>query len=59
MFCVGDIIHTQTFGKHIIFINSFDVAYDLMEKRSSIYSDRPAMVMIRDVYVCKSSVDMR
>ena len=33
-------------------INSPDIAYELFEKRSSIYSDRPEFPMITDLYVC-------
>jgi hypothetical protein len=36
----SDIIHLQVFGFHLIVCNSKDVADDLLDKRSSIYSDR-------------------
>ncbi|KDQ59121.1 hypothetical protein JAAARDRAFT_127559 [Jaapia argillacea MUCL 33604] len=36
----GDIISLQAFGHTIVIIGSAEVAYDLFEKRSSIYSDR-------------------
>ena len=35
----------------MIVINSQDVAFDLFEKRSSIYSDRCDFPMINDLYV--------
>lgn len=38
-------------GKPTIIVNSYQAAYDLLEKRSSIYSDRPHFVMLRDLYV--------
>ncbi|KAF8519800.1 cytochrome P450 [Hysterangium stoloniferum] len=44
----GDIVHMEVLGKHIIIINSVDVANDLLERRSAIYSDRPYMPMIHD-----------
>lgn len=38
-------------GKPIIVLNSYQVARDLLEKRSSIYSSRPRMVMLGELYV--------
>jgi hypothetical protein len=39
--CVdSDIIHLQVFGFHLIVCNSKGIADDLLDKRSSIYSDR-------------------
>ncbi|KAL0578091.1 cytochrome p450 [Marasmius crinis-equi] len=37
----GDVIHLEALGDHIILINSFEAANDLLEKRSRIYSNRP------------------
>ncbi|KAJ7672763.1 CyP450 monooxygenase [Mycena rosella] len=42
----GDIVHARIFGQHIIFANSLKIATDLFEKRSHLYSDRPAAPMI-------------
>ena len=36
----SDIIHLQVFGFHLIALNTKEVADDLFEKKSSIYSDR-------------------
>jgi hypothetical protein len=36
----SDIIHLQVFSFHLIVCNTFGVADDLLDKRSSIYSDR-------------------
>ena len=36
----SDIIHAELFGTHIIVLNSDKAANELLEKRSSIYSDR-------------------
>ena len=41
----GNIIHLSVFGRPIIVLNSANAALDLLEKRSSIYSDRPRMPM--------------
>ncbi|KAF8259817.1 cytochrome P450 [Lactarius quietus] len=42
----SDIIHLQVFTFHLIVCNSKGVADDLLDKRSSIYSDRPRMPMM-------------
>ncbi|KAF9043111.1 putative monooxygenase [Panaeolus papilionaceus] len=41
----GDIIHVDALGQPIIVINSAHVARELLDKRSSIYSDRPVLQM--------------
>ncbi|KZT07466.1 cytochrome P450 [Laetiporus sulphureus 93-53] len=45
----GDIIHLDVLGQPVIIINSAEVARDLLDKRSSIYSDRPHLVMAGDL----------
>lgn len=32
-------------NQHIVVLNSMDVAMDLLDKRSDVYSDRPYSVM--------------
>ncbi|KAI0056348.1 cytochrome P450 [Artomyces pyxidatus] len=41
----GDIVYLHVFGQGLVFLNSFDVANELMEKRGAIYSDRAPLVM--------------
>ncbi|KAF9043117.1 putative monooxygenase [Panaeolus papilionaceus] len=41
----GDIIHVDVFGQSIVIINSTQAAKDLLDKRSTIYSDRPVLEM--------------
>ena len=36
----GDLVYVKVFGHSMVFVNSADVARDLFEKRSSLYSDR-------------------
>jgi hypothetical protein len=36
----SDIIHADILGSHFVILNSIKAANDLLEKRSSIYSDR-------------------
>ncbi|KAF9237853.1 cytochrome P450 [Melanogaster broomeanus] len=42
----GDLVYTRLFNQDIIIINSEKVAKDLLEDRSSNYSDRPNIVTI-------------
>ncbi|KDQ57809.1 hypothetical protein JAAARDRAFT_276111 [Jaapia argillacea MUCL 33604] len=41
----SDILSVTTFGKSLIILNSSNVAFELLDKRSTIYSDRPTLVM--------------
>ncbi|KAI0029194.1 cytochrome P450 [Vararia minispora EC-137] len=41
----GPIIHISAMGIHFVVLNDVNVAKDLLEKRSAIYSDRPTMPM--------------
>ncbi|RXW22001.1 hypothetical protein EST38_g3848 [Candolleomyces aberdarensis] len=41
-----DILHLQIAGTHIIVLNNYEVAMDLLESRSSLYSGRPRLVMM-------------
>ena len=47
----GDVVSLSILGKTIIFLNSFEAANDLLQKKSSIYSDRPRLVMLNEVFV--------
>ncbi|KAI0297570.1 cytochrome P450 [Multifurca ochricompacta] len=39
----SDIVHVTVFGTHIVILNSAKAANELLDGRSAIYSDRPAM----------------
>ena len=41
---IGDVIHVDVLGKPILIVNSAQIAKELLDKRSSIYSDRPRLV---------------
>ncbi|KAF8513930.1 cytochrome P450 [Hysterangium stoloniferum] len=45
----GDLFYVNVLGYDMIFINSADVAYNLFEKTSSIYSDRCEFPMLVDL----------
>jgi hypothetical protein len=38
-------------GLGLVFLNSPDAAFDLLDKRGSIYSDKPALVMAGELCV--------
>ncbi|KIJ70462.1 hypothetical protein HYDPIDRAFT_79110 [Hydnomerulius pinastri MD-312] len=41
----GDISHAEVLGQHIVVLNSVKTAMDLLDKKSSSYSDRPVLPM--------------
>ncbi|KAK7437042.1 hypothetical protein VKT23_018858 [Stygiomarasmius scandens] len=45
----SDIVHIDVCGDHIIVLNSAKTVDDLLERRSSNYSDRPPMPMMNDL----------
>ncbi|KAF9474971.1 cytochrome P450 [Pholiota conissans] len=45
----GGIFQLDVLGKSIVVINSLKIAKDLLDKRSSIYSDRPHAIMAGDL----------
>ncbi|KAI5119818.1 hypothetical protein M0805_006951 [Coniferiporia weirii] len=45
----GDIVFVQNLGTPAVFFNSYEVAADLIEKRSTIYSSRPSSIMVSEL----------
>ncbi|KZS88921.1 cytochrome P450 [Sistotremastrum niveocremeum HHB9708] len=45
----GDVVHVSALGQPIFILNSREAAVDLLEKKSSIYSDRPYLAMGGDL----------
>ena len=43
----GDVVHVNAMGQHIVYLNTYEAACDLLEKRTSKYSDRPMTEMIK------------
>jgi hypothetical protein len=41
----GNISHAEVLGQHIIVLNNADVAMEMLDKKSSFYSDRPVLPM--------------
>ncbi|KAF9480950.1 cytochrome P450 [Pholiota conissans] len=46
---LGPIMHLRSFNTHMVVLNSFDDAMEILEKRSNNYSDRPYVPMIEMV----------
>lgn len=46
----SNIIHAYAVGHDLIIVNSFDVAIELCDKRSSIYSSRWVLILSRYIY---------
>lgn len=48
---IGDVVHVSALGRHLIILNSHEAAIELLEKRSSIYSERPILPMAGEMSV--------
>ncbi|KAJ6598116.1 cytochrome P450 [Mycena vulgaris] len=46
LYLSGHIVHAQVFGEHILIVNSAKTAAELLDKRASIYSERPHIPMV-------------
>ena len=47
-------MHVKIFGQSMVILHSLEAARDLLDKRSSIYSDRPRFVLLSELYVFPS-----
>lgn len=45
----GELVYLHIFSQGIIFVNSPEAASDLLDKRGSIYSDKPQFTMVCDL----------
>ncbi len=45
----GDIMYIHVFGQGLVFCNTAQVATDLLDKKGSIYSDKPHLIMTGDL----------
>ncbi|EGO28626.1 hypothetical protein SERLADRAFT_413459 [Serpula lacrymans var. lacrymans S7.9] len=46
----GDVVYVQIFGRGVLVLNSIRAVNDLLEKRGSIYSDRPRQVAFGELF---------
>ena len=47
-------MHVKIFGQSMVVLHSLQAARDLLDKRSSIYSDRPRFVLLSELHVFPS-----
>ncbi|CAL1711055.1 unnamed protein product [Somion occarium] len=52
----GEIVYLHVFGQGLVFLNTHEVALDLMDRKGSIYSDKPALVMAGELCGCENMV---
>jgi hypothetical protein len=45
----GDVVYFEALGRKIVILGSSAAVNDLMEGRSSVYSDRPYPIMVNDL----------
>ncbi|KAI0766218.1 cytochrome P450 [Trametes elegans] len=45
----SDVLYFTALGTPLLVINSFDVARELLDKKGALYSDRPRLVMIKEL----------
>ncbi|EDR09464.1 uncharacterized protein LACBIDRAFT_190116 [Laccaria bicolor S238N-H82] len=45
----GDVLHVHVFGHPMVILSSLQAARELLDKRSSIYSDRPRFVLMSEL----------
>ncbi|KAH9834604.1 cytochrome P450 [Rhodofomes roseus] len=48
----SDVIYLNLAGTPVVVVNTIDAAYELFERRSALYSDRPKMTMLNDLVGC-------
>jgi hypothetical protein len=45
----GDVIYLNAAGQPVVVLNSHKVAMDLLDRRATIYSDRPHNIVANDI----------
>ncbi|VDB95598.1 unnamed protein product [Peniophora sp. CBMAI 1063] len=53
---IGDVVYLSVWGQPIVFLNSRQAAFELLDRRGAIYSDRPRMVMGGELCGCADMV---
>ncbi|KAG9311257.1 cytochrome P450 [Chiua virens] len=52
----GPVSYLHVFGQGLVFLNTPEVVFDLLDKRGAIYSDKPQLVMLGELCGCKNMV---
>ncbi|KAG1896118.1 cytochrome P450 [Suillus fuscotomentosus] len=50
----GPITHIRIFNQSLIFLNTPKVVFDLLDRRGSIYSDKPHLIMVGELCGCEN-----
>ncbi|KAG1781104.1 cytochrome P450 [Suillus placidus] len=50
----GPVTHIRIFNKSLIFLNTPKAVFDLLDKRGSVYSDKPHLVMAGELCGCEN-----
>ncbi|KAL7284541.1 hypothetical protein ACG7TL_001833 [Trametes sanguinea] len=45
----SDVVYFTVLGTHLLVINSFEAARELLDRKGALYSDRPRLVMIKEL----------
>ena len=45
----SDVVYMKALGSHLLVLNSFEAARDLLDKKGALYSSRPRLVMINEL----------
>ena len=49
--CIGKIVYAHVFGQGLVFLNTAEACADILDKRGTIYSDKPHLVMCGELCV--------
>jgi len=52
----GDVVHVHVVGQGLVFLNSPEATMDLLDKKGSIYGDKPGLVMVGELCGCEKMV---
>ncbi|KAL0566127.1 hypothetical protein V5O48_015888 [Marasmius crinis-equi] len=52
----GDITYLHVFGQPLVFLNTPHAVFELLDKRGSIYADKPHLTMVNDLCGCNDMV---
>ncbi|KAF7760180.1 hypothetical protein Agabi119p4_10856 [Agaricus bisporus var. burnettii] len=52
----GDVVYVHVFGQGLVFLNTPEAVFDLLDQRGAIYSDKPQLVMTGELCGCKNMV---
>jgi hypothetical protein len=47
----GDVVYAEALGRKIVILGSAEAVKDLLDCRSSAYSDRPTLIMLNQLYL--------